>query len=145
MLSWLFRTIKLQTCYYEHWTPLLFTFQTVVHIKLFLKGLTNHHGCMGVLTAQEKCNKVLVLNELYTLNIIRYIKGLQRGQEQSVFKGQRLTPLAWRIPRGRETEKVKAVEHPATSAVRHCHSSHSSHRSLGREPRHSFTSLLQEN
>lgn len=43
MLPWLFGTTKLQTQYYGHQTLLFFTLQIVVHIKLLLKGLTNHH------------------------------------------------------------------------------------------------------
>lgn len=43
MLSWLFGTTNIQICYYEHQTLLLFAFQIVVLIEMFLKGLINHH------------------------------------------------------------------------------------------------------
>lgn len=97
---------------------------------------------MGMLMAQEKC--CLVLNELYILNIARYIKGQQWGQAQSVLKRQRLTPLALRIPRGGGIEEVKAVEHPA-QAQSDTASAAGNNSSLGREPRHPFTPSLQGN
>lgn len=51
--------------------------------KAVPEGTNKPSHCMSMLMAQEKC--YLVLNELYILNIGRYIKGLQWGQAQSVF------------------------------------------------------------
>lgn len=73
MLSCLYGTTKIQTHYYEHQTLLSASFclSDCGSYTAVPKGINKPSHCRGMLMAQEKCYLVLVLNELYILNIVR--------------------------------------------------------------------------
>lgn len=117
MLSWLFGTIKLQI-HLRAPNSASFRPSDCGSYKAAPKGTNKPSHCMSMLMAQEKGYEVLVLNELYILNIVRCNIFIFK-RAHAVLK-DRVAPLALRIPREGETE-VKAVEHPAQGTVRHCH------------------------